>query len=269
MANSFEAFKKSQEAELLSGTTITTKLGYMLRVICKLGEGGQGAVYKVDYDGHPMALKWFATNRFYDRDLFISNLQRNIMAGSPTKQFLWPVDITHEFDGRFGYVMELAPKSFVEAGRVFLNPSLMPSYRRTISACLEIVQAFRILHDRGYRYQDMSGGNFFIEPSSGRVLICDNDNVAPEGVETGILGTDRFMAPEIVRHESLPTVRSDLYSMAVIVFSLILFGHPLEGAHIGALDDQNTLYLYGTHPLFVFDKHDSSNAPIKTPKKTM
>ena len=30
----------------------------------------------------------------------------------------------------------------------------------------------------GYSYQDLNDGNFFINPQSGDVLICDNDNVA-------------------------------------------------------------------------------------------
>lgn len=39
-----------------------------------------------------------------------------------------------------------------------------------------------MLHRHGYSYQDLNDGNFFINPESGDVLICDNDNVMPQGV---------------------------------------------------------------------------------------
>ena len=39
--------------------------------------------------------------------------------------------------------------------------------------------------------------SIIIHPETGDVLICDNDNVAPEGVTSGILGKARYMAPEL------------------------------------------------------------------------
>ena len=67
-----------------------------------------------------------------------------------------------------------------------------------IDAALNIVSAYRILHNNGYCYQDLNNGNFFINPDTGRVLICDNDNVAPDGTHTGIIGKPGYIAPEII-----------------------------------------------------------------------
>ena len=64
---------------------------------------------------------------------------------------------------------------------------------------LDICCAFRALHLKGLSYQDLNDGNFFINGETGRVLICDNDNVAPDGDNTtGIRGKARYMAPEVV-----------------------------------------------------------------------
>ena len=43
-------FKPGTKIKLTNGGTVTVK--------SKIGEGGQGSVYKVDYDGKDYALKW-------------------------------------------------------------------------------------------------------------------------------------------------------------------------------------------------------------------
>ncbi len=60
-----------------------------------------------------------------------------------------------------------------------LQGFVFSSVAALINAGLNMVEGFRALHNRGYSYQDLNDGNFFINPQSGDVLICDNDNVAP------------------------------------------------------------------------------------------
>ena len=53
-----------------------------------------------------------------------------------------------------------------------------------------------------------SFGNAFFDPDNGDVLIADNDNVSVDGAGVlGVLGTPRFMAPEVVRGEAVPLFR--------------------------------------------------------------
>lgn len=249
---------------LQEGTRIRSRFNKEIRVLKRLGDGSQGIVYQVLYDGKPMALKWYRPNVFVDRQRFIDNLRNNIMHGKPTDEFLWPVDMTDVVDGSFGYVMELRPQGFVEAGDLFINPGLFPSYRRAIDACMGVVKAFRVLHNKGYCYQDVSGGNFFVNPQTGKVLICDNDNVAPAGTDTGIRGTPRFMAPEIVVENTVPSMQSDRHSMSVLIFFLLLVQHPLEGVRLtkcGVLDGPTQKRIYGSDPVFIMDPDDYTNRP--------
>jgi serine/threonine protein kinase len=48
-----------------------------------------------------------------------------------------------------------------------------------------------------------------------------------------VLGTPRFMAPEVVRREAAPSDQTDRYSLAVLLFYLLMGGHPLDGATRG------------------------------------
>jgi hypothetical protein len=75
-----------------------------------LGEGGQGAVYLVDYAGSRKALKWYTGKNFANPKKFYENLENNIKMGSPAGAFLWPLDITEPVrGGAFGYIMDLRP----------------------------------------------------------------------------------------------------------------------------------------------------------------
>ena len=104
------------------------------------------------------------------------------------------------------------------------------SFAAISTAAINIIQGFRELHARGYSYQDINNGNFFINPSTGDVLICDNDNVSPFGTSSGIMGKQRWMAPEIVTGGN-PDTHSDRFSLAVVLFRLLFINHPLEGRY--------------------------------------
>ena len=69
MANFFR-LTKNQRVELADGRTVT--------VTDKLGEGGQGIVYRVRFDtGEERALKWFFIGYLKDPQKFYGRLQKN------------------------------------------------------------------------------------------------------------------------------------------------------------------------------------------------
>ena len=185
------------------------------------------------------------------------------MRGAPSPEFLWPLDITEWVDGTFGYIMDLRPEGYYEVTEFMLCHVRFRSYRAIIDAAMKIVSAFRILHNAGYSYQDMNDGNFFINPQNGKVLICDNDNVAPDGTETGIIGKPRYMAPEIVLRKNKPNSLSDRFSMSLILYILFCLNHPLEGKRylVAGLTPALQEKLYESEPLFIMDPDDKSNGP--------
>ena len=251
--------KKFQQVELADGRTVT--------VVDKLGEGGQGVVYRVKFDdtGEEKALKWYFVSYFKEPKKFYNHLAENIKVGAPSDKFIWPEQLTKWIDGEsFGYIMEIIPKSY-ESFSKFLNAIVnFKSVKAMVNAGLNMVAAFKALHNKGYNYQDLNDGNFSIDPATGKVLICDNDNVVGHGQHSGISGKPRYMAPEVVRGDKQPDKNTDRYSLAVILFMLLIGDHPLEGkrTNVPALTDRYDKKFFGTQPIFMFDKNDSSNAPI-------
>ena len=249
---------------LANGFRIKTLFGGTVKVAKYLAEGGQGAVYVVDYNGEKKALKWYKKNALgKNPSAFYDNIKQNVMRGAPSPEFLWPLDITEWVDGTFGYIMDLRPEGYHEVTEFMLRHVKFKSFRTVIDAALHIVSAYRILHNEGYSYLDLNDGNFFINPQNGQVLICDNDNVAPEGTDTGIIGKPRYMAPEIVLGKNKPNSLSDRFSMSVILYILFCLNHPLEGKRylVPGLTAAHQEKLYGSEALFMMDPDDNSNGP--------
>ena len=262
---------------LPNGKTLTTELyGWNLRIEKKLAEGGQGAVYLVQTPEGSRALKWYAPSQ-------ATQTQRKTIAelcskGAPKtpasagKRFVWPLDlVTDPADGStFGYVMNLIDtKSFAELGEVQGKKKPQPSLRDLCRIGFLASQSYRALHLAGYCYRDISSGNLLFNPTDGNVLICDNDNIGIDGsVETQVLGTIEYMAPEIILGEGLPCTDTDLHSLAVLFFQLWMWHHPMHGRmeyDIRCWDLPAKKRIYGKEPLFLFDPSDKRNAPPDDP----
>jgi len=238
-------------------------------IACKierfLGSGGQGEVYQSNMGGKPVALKWYFPQQATPEQK--AALEMLIKTGAPNEKFLWPIGLTfsQEIKG-FGYIMPLREpcyKSIVD----LMKRRIEPSFHALAMAGIELAHSFLQLHAKGLCYRDISFGNVFFNPDTGEIRICDNDNVAIDGeASAGILGTPRFMAPEVVRGEAKPSTQTDLFSLAILLFYMLMIHHPLEGkreAEIKCFDLPAMNKLYGTEPVFIFDPNNDSNRPLR------
>ncbi|MDE6777250.1 MAG: protein kinase, partial [Oscillospiraceae bacterium] len=135
-----------------------------------------------------------------------------------------------------------------------------------VTAVINIVNAFRQLHRAGKSYQDLNDGGFFINIKTGDILVCDCDNIAPDGSNFGIGGKPGYMAPEVVRGLKKPDVQTDKYSLAVVLFKLLFRGDPMEGEKVVkdiCLTETSELKHYGQNAIFVYDPNDTSNRPVR------
>ena len=234
-----------------------------------LGVGGQGEVFEVVLTSADAYLGTFAFKCYHPH---IANndqwqaLSTLVDLGSPTGRFLWPQDLAKVPQvGTFGYLMALRDPRFrglVELVRRVVNTG----FTALTLAAFQLADSFLALHSLGLCYRDISLGNVFMDAASGDVLICDNDNVAVDGMgHESVLGTTGFMAPEIERMEAVPSTRTDLHSLAVLLFLMFVNHHPLIGRReldFRSLDQGAFRQLYGTDPVFIFDPDDSSNRPV-------
>ncbi len=251
-------------------------------VIAFIGEGSQGAVYSVRFEGADelLALKWYFPTQANRRQR--ESIELLIDRGSPDPRFLWPMAIAEldsdatedpgspntsssETRAGFGYVMALRDESSRGLADLLRGKVDIP-FSTVCRLGLELADTFLALHNEGLCYRDISFGNVFFNPTSGQPLICDTDNVGINGASTSaVLGTRRFMAPEIVRREATPDTSTDLYSLSVLLFYVLMVGHPLLGRReldFQQWDESAESVLFGTDPIFIFDPEDRRNEPV-------
>ncbi len=241
--------KNNLGPSLAKGAVIKAANGDKYTVEAFLGAGGQGEVYRVRGRAGTLALKWYHADRYLKQinsKAFYENLANNVERGVPAQssgdtaaQFIWPLVLVPPQMGSFGYMMELFPQGYVGMDRVILGyvkdksgkkiPVRWKSYQVMLTAALNIVRAFEILHSQGLSYQDINEGGISVNTNTGDVLICDCDNVSPDQTNLGIRGVMNYMAPEVLRGTKLPDRHSDVYSLAIILFRIFFYNHPMEG----------------------------------------
>ena len=221
-------------------------------------------MYEADLEGSSVALKWYFPS-------WATVGQRRALLGlvarrAPTAAFLWPLAlVTVPGIASYGYLMPLLESRFRPMSDL-MRRRVDTSFRALATAGFHLADNFLALHSQGLCYRDISFGNVALDPDTGDVMIADNDNVAVDGAGlAGLLGTPRFMAPEVVRGEGPPGTQTDLWSLAVLLFYLFVMHHPLEGEQEGAgapLDLSAMASLYGENAVFIFDPDDESNRPV-------
>ena len=255
--------------QLQRGSRLTSDSGIVYTVQDYIGSGGQGEVYKVSNGNNYFALKLYFRHTATVQQKEI--LHKLIRAGKLSENFLWPEEfIDFPNEKTFGYIMKLRPpefKSIVD----WMKRKIEPNFSNLCRACFNLTKEYQTLHRAGYKYVDISLKNIFFNPADGKVLICDNDNVVPNNIVPnekniiGVSGTPGFRAPEIVRGEAMPSRNTDLYSLSVLLFHMLMINHPLEGrqeANIKCMDAPARKKIYGTNPIFIWDPHNDSNRPV-------
>jgi serine/threonine protein kinase len=229
-------------------------------------QGSQGVVYE-ESTGKFIIKLYRKGNEYQNRNRL--NKLEWLSKQSYPDQFIKPLDIFTE--PYIGYVMEKV------INHVSLNKLLVPSkdkslsewyneetggLRRRLFLGYKIAMQFALLHESNRAYCDISGNNILVNKDPGVASICmiDIDNIYIPGGDSGnILGTSRYMAPEIVNKQMQPDIFTDDYSLAVIIFELLRCGHPYVGDMIedGTIEQQEQAYR-GFYPYV--DEEDSPNA---------
>ncbi|MDD1673471.1 MAG: protein kinase [Methanomicrobiales archaeon] len=233
----------------------------------KLGEGTQGEVYLVEGGGGKFACKWYKLVQATGGQK--SAIRALVRSGPPRgpsgNRFIWPLDlVASPGSSLFGYTMRLIDMDrFATLGEVQAHLKPVPSFSTLCTISYQLANSYRALHLNGYCYRDIADGNLMFDPHTGDVLICDNDNVGVNRQShSQVWGTMEYMAPELIRGEKDPSTETDLHSLAVLLFHLWCWHHPLHGSmefRFRVWDLPAKRKVYGEEPVFIFHPTDSRN----------
>lgn len=261
----------------------------------KLGEGSQKEFFETEN-------KNLVIGFYKDRDTKqnperIKRLTRIIEKYNPTldhdkgqlwkKQFCWPKATVVK--PRLGILSPKYPALFYfldgkgeKKAKWFSNSRLVNKldnnergdWFKRIMVCRQLALAIGRMHSAGLAHSDLSSSNVLMDLSSARCIVTDIDSLVVPGVfPPEVIGTKGYMAPEIFAtsqlsfkspKKNLPCIKSDLHSLAVIIYETLLLRHPLEGKtsyHEDPLRDD--FFRYGEKALFIENPIDTSNRPEK------
>lgn len=244
-----------------SGKKCITALAKAALVILadELGSGGQATVRRGLCNGKPVAVKVF--HQQYATAEFALQIEKVVYFGTPGSWFAWPVD--YLWDGStLAVVMPLMPADHCTIADL-LSHREQPPFAVVIQACFNLVAAFLAMHARGLCYLDINRNNVSFSPRTGKIAICDNENVAVNRSGYPSLFTPRYAAPEVGRGSGC-SIDTDLHSLGVVLFELLFLSHPFEGRNTASksiLRAEDVHRLYCEQPVFVFNPTDESNRP--------
>ncbi len=139
-------------------------------------------------------------------------------------------------DGRAGIWMEFLRGETLDR---ILRVRGMLDAREAALIGIDLCRALSAVHAAGAIHQDVKLANV-MRAEGGRIVLMDfglgREIVAPEraGARRSISGTPLFMAPEVLRGGEL-SVRSDVYSLGVVLFALVTASLPVEASNFDEL----------------------------------
>jgi formylglycine-generating enzyme required for sulfatase activity/serine/threonine protein kinase len=204
------------------------------RVLKTIGRGGFGAVYLAEQEslGGMVAIKSFLPEGLTDaqRREFMERFRREarLLARLRGHENIVQVfDWTKDASGNDYIVME-----HVDGYSVAAWQKLQPTNQLPIAEAVRIVReaakGLQAAHETGIIHRDVKPENLMILEKSGRVKVMDFGTAQGGGTEETKLtrhgvsfGTPFYMSPEQFQGADKVDVRSDVYSLAVVLYNLV------------------------------------------------
>ncbi len=225
--------RPSPQSALQPGQAVA---GY--RLIRRLGQGAHGAVYLADDPRGPLTVA-----------LKVVTLPPGASAQAARNAFLRSAEVARRLhhpgivalhdagvEGPLAWLaMEPVPGSdltrYTRPQRLLPEPLVLRVGER-------IAQALAYAHRQGVVHRDVKPANVLVDWRSDAVKLADFGLArADDGVQTGtgiVPGSPAYMAPEQLAG-AVPSPRSDLYALGVMLFQLLAGRLPHDGASMGEL----------------------------------
>ncbi len=196
------------------------------RILCKIGEGGMGAVYKATQTSMDrlVALKVLLprmADETEGRERFVREARAAAKLSHPN--VVAGID-AGEANGIFYFVMEYLDGEPLD---VVLRRRRRLPWREALAICRQMALALGHAHEHGMVHRDVKPGNIMLL-RNGAAKLADLGlvHVASTGdaalTQSGmIVGSPAYVSPEQAQGMRTIDIRSDIYSLGLTLFELI------------------------------------------------
>ena len=165
--------------------------------------------------------------------------------------------------------MRRVPSQYQELLNFILNPVVASrqfkagkTWTHYLKVARSLANALVVLHGKGCAHSDIHFRNFLVNLDAGDAIMLEIDGVVVPGfLPAQVMGMMGFIAPEVLAFSSTPNERSDRYSLAVLLHTL-LFRNVMQPLVEYADDPQESERLgWGKYALFSEHPSDARHRP--------
>ena len=228
---------------------ITDEYGNRYTIDQPLNAGGQGAVFRIDENPKLLLKAIVKTDNQIVKDEhryrgFEESVLR-VMALCDIPNVAKPLGLLEK--PNCGYIMRLMenmqdvekimmPKKmglaehYIDTGGLYKRLHVLKNVAKTLSE----------LYKNGIVYCDISPKNIFISanPEDHEAWLIDVDNMNYETDSELCIGTPSYMSPEVYLGNK-NTMKSDVYSFALLAYELLTYSKPFEGQAMNTSDQDD------------------------------
>jgi len=191
-----------------------------------IGRGTFSQVYlSRDFNnGELLAVKVMDLRRFEDEYNSEVNIMKTLTQNGVNVQF-----ISSEID------------TDIDTGYIYMNYVLFPTLSEFLEKLMygmkeqqamlvlyNLVRVVEEIHTCGIAHKDLKPENIFVDPSSFRVCVIDFglSSIIDGRGDKRYCGSPLYMAPEMLQKEPYDPIQSDIWSIGVILYEMLLGNNP-------------------------------------------
>ncbi|HEY4307275.1 MAG TPA: serine/threonine-protein kinase [Gemmatimonadaceae bacterium] len=219
---------------------VTVAVGNLYLIDSEIGRGGMAVVYMATdlrLNRH-VAIKVLPPDVAFNSDVktrFIREAQTAAQLNHPN---IVPIYSVEDSDALVYFVM-----SFVDGESLGVRLSREGAWpiEQTVRVLRDVADALAYAHTHGVVHRDIKPDNILIDRASGRPLVTDFGIARAAAGETRLtvtgvaVGTPAYMSPEQALGEREVDGRSDLYSLAVVGYHMLVGETPFKASNTPAM----------------------------------
>ena len=202
-----------------------------LTLIKLIGQGAFGQVYRardtrLDRD---VALKLLLANGACGAERASSIIEEGRLLARVRHPNIVTIYGAERIGDQIGLWMELVKGQTLEQ---ILEQGARFTVGEAVEIGIQLCRAISAVHDAGLLHRDIKSHNVMVA-EDGRVVLMDfgAGREAGDDSAAGLAGTPLYLAPELLSGQE-PTVRSDVYSVGVLLYHLLTGSYPVRAQNL-------------------------------------